>query len=351
MTGSSLFRTSPSRSAPATTSRHRRRPTCRSECGTSPRRPALSRWRAAGGATHSPGEVVLRNAPDALRVLISAISAALRPGLRHQREDHHGVDDRRDPPRGRPHGDPQSSRGEHAGGGRHGPPRGAGGDRRLRGRRGVAAGHGGGALPRGDRARKPLPGPTRRLRGARCAGRVLGSDVVRARFGPGSSSTPTMRSSPACGGTATGAPPHHLCSSGSRIALWICRRPSTRSTRSDAAPARSRSNSISASSATWVTTAATPAAPAGPTPRSSPIASASTGSRVPASRSTGWRAGSRSTSACPGSTTSTTRWRRSPRLSRSGSTARRSPARWRRSPPSSAAASGFGPAPPTCWCS
>ena len=108
-------------------------------------------------------------------------------------------------------------------------------------------------------------------------------------------------------------------------------------------------DSISASSATWVTTAATTAAPGGPSPRSSPIASASRGLGSGFSID-GRRGGSRSIWACPGSTTSTTRWRRSPRLSRSGSTARRSRVPWRRSPPSSAAASGFGPAPRTCWC-
>ena len=188
----------------------------------------------------------------------------------HQWEDHHGVDDRRDPPRGQGRVTPQPSRGEHAGGGRPGP------SSRSRGEIGVfevdddvVAGRGGRALPRGDRSRQPLPGPTRRVRGARCPGHDPGSGMSSPRApGPGSSSTPTMRSSPACAGTAAGAPPHHLCFSGVEDrALVICQeaeyavdsdpmRPPARAARIRYPPPQSP----------WVTTAATPAAPIGRTP-------------------------------------------------------------------------------------
>ena len=105
----------------------------------------------------------------------------------------------------------------------------------------MAAGRGGGALPGSDRARKPLPGPTRRVRGARRPGRRPGADGRPAGFGPGSSSTPTTAVLAGLRRERRRERLPRRCSSESRIALWACRRPSTRSTRSAAEPAMSRS--------------------------------------------------------------------------------------------------------------
>jgi hypothetical protein len=109
-------------------------------------------------------------------------AGGLRPRLGNQRQDDHGIDDRRDPARLRPRSRPQSRRIQRALGCGDRLAGAVGGDRRLRGRRGLAADPGDGARPPRDRARKSLPRSTRHLRRARCPGDGLEEDA--GRWGP-----------------------------------------------------------------------------------------------------------------------------------------------------------------------
>ena len=137
-----------------------------------------------GGATHSPGEVVLRHAPDALRVLsrrfpqrcvlvsgtngktttASMIAAILREDGRTVTHNRAGAN--------MPAGVATALLEE---------PGEIGVFEVDEAWLPVVAAE---LSPGGDRARKPLPGPTRRVWGARCPGRVLGSDGVRRAPGP-----------------------------------------------------------------------------------------------------------------------------------------------------------------------